>query len=102
MKRYSVIFSHSAENDIYQSFEWGCREWGEEIAIKWAIELKSSVENLLKTFPKSQPIAPESNDLLFEIRQMIVGRYRVLFTIEGDSVQVLHVHGAFVGDDETP
>jgi toxin ParE1/3/4 len=100
MKRYSVIFSHSAEIDIYESFEWGCREWGDEIAIKWAIELKSSVETLLKTFPKSQPVAPESRDLLFEIRQLIVGRYRVLYTINEDSVQILHVRGAFVGDNE--
>ncbi len=102
MKRYSVVFSHSAEKDIYESFEWGCREWGEEIVRKWAINLKSSLENVLKTFPKSQPIAPESNDLLFEIRQMIVGRYRVLFTIKGDSVQILHVRGAFVIEDENP
>lgn len=87
MKRYSVIFSHSAENDIYESFEWGCRESGEELALKGALELKSSDENILKTFPNSQPIAPDSDDLLFEFRQMIVGRYMVLNTIVGNSVQ---------------
>lgn len=32
-----------------------------------------------------------------EIRQMVVGRYRVLFTIRGRKVHVLHVRGAYVG-----
>ena len=33
-----------------------------------------------------------------EIRQMIFGRYRILFNIEGDVVNVLHVRGAFGGE----
>lgn len=100
MKQYSVVFSQSAEKDVYESFEWGHREWGEKLAIKWARELKKSVEGLLERFPNSQPIAPESDDLLFEVRQMIVGRYRVLFVIEGDQVHILHVRGSFVNENE--
>ncbi len=95
MKKYKVIFSQSAENNIYESYEWGCQEWGEEFAIKWAIELKNSVEKILKLFPYSQPIAPESYDVLFEIRQMLVGRYRVLFRIDELTVEILHVKGSF-------
>ncbi|MEZ5345957.1 MAG: type II toxin-antitoxin system RelE/ParE family toxin [Pyrinomonadaceae bacterium] len=68
MKQYSVVFSPTAEKDIYESFEWGCSEWGEDIAVKWIRELRLSVDNLLKLFPYSQPIAPESDDLLFDIR----------------------------------
>jgi hypothetical protein len=30
-----------------------------------------------------------------EIRQMIVGRYRVLFTIQKGKVHVLHIRGAY-------
>jgi hypothetical protein len=43
-----------------------------------------------------QPIAPESGDLLFEVRQILVGRYRVLYRIEMEIVSILHVRGSFV------
>ncbi|MCA1602228.1 MAG: hypothetical protein LC776_11490 [Acidobacteria bacterium] len=46
--------------------------------------------------PKGFPLAPEDN----EFRQMIVGRYRVLFTIKGRKVHVLHVTGAYVAGVE--
>jgi hypothetical protein len=42
-------------------------------------------------------IAPENDEFVEEIRQMIVGRYRVLFTIQGRKVHVLHVRGAYIG-----
>src|SRR3569833_3090236 len=43
-------------------------------------------------------LAPENEDVAFEVRQMVFGRkphyYRVLFTIESESVVVLHIrHG---------
>ena len=50
--------------------------------------------------PKAFPLAPENDEFSEEIRQMIVGRYRVLFTIKGREVHVLHVRGAFVGARE--
>ncbi len=34
---------------------------------------------------------PEDDEFSGEIRQMVVGRYRVLFTIKGRKVHVLHV-----------
>ena len=36
---------------------------------------------------------PEDDEFSEEIRQMVVGRYRVLFTIKGRKVHVLHVRG---------
>ena len=43
------------------------------------------------------PLAPEDDEFSEEIRQMVIGRYRVLFTIKGREVHVLHVRGAYVG-----
>jgi hypothetical protein len=43
------------------------------------------------------PLAPEDDEFSQEIRQMVVGRYRVLFTIKGREVHVLHVRGAHPG-----
>ena len=58
-------------------------------------------EGLLKAFrsleknPLRCPIAPESAFFEEEIRQLIYGKYRVLFTVEGERVLVLRVrHGA--------
>lgn len=49
----------------------------------------------LATFPLSHPLAPESDDFPEEIRQLIVGPYRVLYTVGGTVVHVLRVrHGA--------
>ena len=46
--------------------------------------------------PKGFPLAPENDEFNEEIRQMIVGRYRVLFTVRRGKVHVLHVRGAYV------
>jgi len=50
----------------------------------------------LSLLPKGFPLAPEDDEFTEEIRQMIVGRYRVLFTIRKHTVHVLHVRGAHV------
>ena len=44
---------------------------------------------------KAFPVAPEDEEFPEEIRQMIVGRYHILFTIKGRKVHVLYVRGAF-------
>jgi len=44
--------------------------------------------------PGGFPLAPENDDFPEEIRQMILDRYRVLFTIRKHKVHLLHVRGA--------
>jgi plasmid stabilization system protein ParE len=41
--------------------------------------------------PARCPFAPENEDHTQEIRQLIFGRYRVLFTIQPGRVVILHV-----------
>jgi plasmid stabilization system protein ParE len=96
MKRFRVEFARSAQNDIYDAFEWGCREWGKEAAQRWARDVKKAVTDVLKIFPMSQPLAPESEHAPFEVRQIIIGRHRALFVVEEDLVLILHVRGPFV------
>ena len=50
-------------------------------------------------------LASENDEFEEETRQLIIGRYRVLFTIERKTFHVLHVRGAYVdqrleGEDE--
>jgi|SRR5947209_1923916 len=91
MKRYAVIFEDSAQADVRESFEWGCRAWGKREAQHWARQLRAAVFQQLRVVPKAFPLAPESEEFSEEIRQMTVGRYRVLFTIKRSKVHVLHV-----------
>ncbi len=100
MKRYSVIFEESAQADIRKSYEWGVRAWGTREAEKWIRELRSAVFNQLRIAPKGFALAPEDNEFPQEIRQMIVGRYRILFTIKERKIHVLHVRGAYVAGIE--
>ena len=102
MKRYVVIFEDSAQANVRESFELGCRAWGKREAQQWARQLRSAVFEQLSVVPKAFPLAPENDELSEEIRQMIVGRYRVLFTIKGRKVHVLHVRGAYTGVSDPP
>jgi hypothetical protein len=45
--------------------------------------------------PLASPLAPESEQLGVSIRHLIVGRYRVLFTVRGITVTILHVSGPY-------
>ena len=95
MKRYAVVFGKSAQADLHRSYDWGCRVWGKKEAQRWVRELRSSVLKQLTLVPRGFPLAPEDDEFSEEIRQMIVGRYRVLFTIRKGKVHVLHIRGAY-------
>ena len=66
-------------------------------ATKWFNGLAAAICSL-EDFPERCPLAEESKAFEVEIRQLVygkrVGAYRILFTIVGDVVHVLHVrHG---------
>lgn len=42
--------------------------------------------------PTRCPVATKSTEFNMEIRHLIVGSYRILFTIHDDEVHVLHVY----------
>ena len=95
MKRYAVVFEESAQADVRESYEWGRRIWGKHEAQQWVRQLRTAVSEQLAVVPKAFPLAPEVDEFSKEIRQMVVGRYRILFTIKGRNVHVLHIRGAF-------
>ena len=97
MKDYFVEFAASADLELFESYIWGCNEWGIEAANKWARNMRKVIRKMLESFPVSQPIAPDNDQFEFETRQMIVGRYRILFTIQGTTVTVFHIRGPYTG-----
>ena len=98
MKKYKVVLHPDAAVDIDSSFQWGCRTWGEENARVWIRELRKVMRSRLTTMPLSCPRAPESEELGVTVRQLIVGRYRILFIVEKITVEILHVKGSYVDE----
>ena len=39
MKGYAVIFEDSAQADVRESYDWGCRVWGKREAQQWIRQL---------------------------------------------------------------
>ena len=62
-------------------------------ALKWYGKIREKIA----TLDKSPARCPYANEMAFhdyEIRNLVFGNYRILFHIEGHTVQVLHVkHG---------
>lgn len=98
MKRYAVFIDPDAEAEILESYEWGVAYWGPELAERWVRSLYAKIFDLLAISPKGCVVAPDIDIEGRTIRQMLVGRYRVLFEIQGKNVFVLHVRGPFRGD----
>lgn len=102
MKHYAVVFEESAQTDVRESYDWGCRAWGKRKAQRWVRQLRSAVFKQLRVAPNAFPLAPEDGEFSEEIRQMVVGRYRVLFTIKARKVHVLHLRGAYIAPMDQP
>ncbi len=79
MKRYVGIFEHSAQADVRESFDWGCRAWGKREAQQWARQLRTAVFEQLGVVPKAFQLARENDEFSEEIRQMIRPLSRVVY-----------------------
>ena len=56
MKRYEVIFEDSAQTDVLNSYDWGCRFWGKKEAKRWVRELRNAILRQLSILPKGFPV----------------------------------------------
>lgn len=66
--------------------------------------LDAAMESL-QSMPRRCAVARESEAFGFDIRQRLVGHYRILFTIEGRKVRVLRVRSswqAFLSPQDDP
>jgi plasmid stabilization system protein ParE len=91
--RYEVIIQPSAEGDMESAYQWIAERAPEE-AVKWYNGVLDACL-ALETLPERCPKAPESKGFKREIRQLIYGKrhyaFRILFTVSGQTVQILHV-----------
>ncbi len=94
-RQFRVIVTPKAADDIRQEHQW-LQERNPRAAGEWLSGIRKLVLGLA-SMPESHVVAPESAEFDVEIRRALYGhatRWRVYFTITGETVQVLHVrHG---------
>jgi plasmid stabilization system protein ParE len=94
---FRVEVSAQAERDADSILEWLLAEGIGQAGIDWFLRLDDAFASLAQ-FPERCPVAPESVRFPFEVRQFLYGKkpnvYRILFTIKGNTVYILHIrHG---------
>ena len=90
---YEVRITQQAEAEAELTYQWIAKE-SPETAVAWFNGLVEAVESL-ETLPERCPLAPESSDVQRDIRQLIYGKFRILYFIHDECVFVIHVrHGA--------
>jgi plasmid stabilization system protein ParE len=97
MTTYRVIIQPNAEAEIEAAYQYRYAR-APQAAAGWFAGLVDAI-NSLEHMPARCPLAPENGHFAEEIRHLLYGArrdvFRILFTIQGDTVHVLHVrHGA--------
>jgi plasmid stabilization system protein ParE len=93
MTTHRVEPTDKALVDAGEAYFW-INEGSERAALRWYEGLMKAFRSLEKN-PLRCPLAPENAFFEEEIRQLSYGKYRILLTVEGETVFVLRVrHGA--------
>src|SRR5687768_3109967 len=91
---FRVELAAEAEREADAILTWLIEHHAGETGYRWIPGMHDAIMSL-ETLPKRCPLAPESSRFRFEVRQLLYGRkphvYRILFTIEGYTVHVLHI-----------
>lgn len=86
---YQVGISQRAQLEARSASLW-MAQFSEENATMWYFDLSAAIQSL-ENMPFRCPLAPESKSFGFEIRHLIFGKYRILFTVEDETVYILNV-----------
>jgi toxin ParE1/3/4 len=94
---FRVSQTYQAHADLNDVLQWLLEQQAGDPGLRWFDGLQEAIETLSE-HPHRCGLATESESFGFEVRQLIHGRkphlYRVLFTIEDDTVVILHIrHG---------
>jgi len=86
---YRIIIEDQAYSEMDEAYQW-MAQYSPETAMLWYFDITAKIESL-KKFPLRCSLAPENQFFPHEIRQLLVGKYRILFTVRDEFVHVLHV-----------
>ncbi len=91
--KYRIVVLPSAKADIKEAARW-MRQYSREKAQVWVDGIYEAI-NSLDTFPARCALIPLSDAFNEEIRQLLYGKgrevYRVIFTIQDETVFILRV-----------
>jgi plasmid stabilization system protein ParE len=87
---FRVIVQPRAAEDLKAAAIWIARD-SQERAQVWLEGIAKAIL-ALQSFPNRCALAPENDAFEFEIRQLIHGQYRVLFTVSAQTEEVLVLH----------
>jgi plasmid stabilization system protein ParE len=91
---FRIKFSATADRNANEILEWLVEEHAGDTGYRWFMSMREAIKSL-DNMPKRCALAPESAEFPFEVRQLLYGRkphvYRVLFTIEAETVTILHI-----------
>ena len=89
---FNVVFLRRADAEVRGNTAWLEATRGFRAADRWRAGFLSAVVAALEADPHRYPEADEAGDLGLDLRELLYGRdrrvFRVLFTIEGDTVNV--------------
>src|ERR1017187_8319349 len=94
---FRVKTTAQAKRDLDDILERLLSQEAGETGLRWFQGLHQAVATLADS-PRRCALAPENALFAFEVRQLLYGRkphvYRIIFTIEDNTVSVLHIrHG---------
>jgi len=94
---FRVRTTAKAKRDLDEILTWLLSQKAGASGLRWFQGLRAAVLTLADS-PKRCALAPENVAFPFEVRHLLYGRkphvYRIIFTIEGKTVSVLHIrHG---------
>lgn len=94
---FRVETTATAAEDADSILEWLVAQRAGDRGIRWFLALEDAIATLA-SMPERCALAAENAAFPFEVRQLLYGKkpsvYRILFTIKGETVYVLHIrHG---------
>lgn len=91
MTKYAVIFRSEARDEAVEAAGYIADRGYPQAAASWYKALEQSVASLA-SMPSSHPYAREHGSVSgVELRQLLFQSHRLIFTIRGQEVHVLHV-----------
>jgi len=92
---YKLNVARRAEQDRDETFKWYQENYSEAFAVRWYVGISKAIQSLTVN-PLRCTVARENNRFSFKLQELLYGRskhnrHRILFTVEGDTVYVLHI-----------
>jgi toxin ParE1/3/4 len=100
---YRIVVTARARADAIEAFRW-IAERSPDAAARWYAGVQKALAKLSK-LPELNPVAEEESEQVgITLRQMLYGRrpnvYRILYSVEGDTVNLHYVRHSAQGPIE--